>query len=206
MTYPPTPGPDGSQPPPPDPPVQAYTPPQAYPLPQPYTPPEAYQPPQSSTPLEAYPPAQSYANPQAYQLPAPQDPYAPQVSYGQGAVDQYGYAAPQYDYAQPGSPYAYSPYPPGARPTEGMAIASLAISCVSVLGLCAWGVGGLLGILGAIFGHIARRRIRQSGAGGSGMALAGIIIGWIVTALMLAFAVLIVIAIATDDSSSSSTF
>lgn len=194
MTYPPTPGPDGSQPPPPDPPVQAYQPPQAYPLPQPYTPPEAYQPAQS--------PAQAY--PQAYQLPAPQDPYAPQVSYGQGPVDQYGYAAPQYDYGQAGSPYAYSPYPPGARPTEGMAIASLAISCVSILGLCAWGVGGLLGVLGAIFGHIARRRIRQSGAGGSGMALAGIIIGWIVTGLMLAFAVLIVIAIVTDDSSSSS--
>ncbi|MFI7597032.1 DUF4190 domain-containing protein [Actinoplanes sp. NPDC049681] len=156
MTYPPTPGPDGIQPPPPDPPVQAYQPPQAYPLPAAYAPPPAYQP------------------------PVAQDPYAP--------------------YGQPASPYAYSPYPPAARPTEGMAIASLVISCVAIAGLCVWGIGFVLGVLGAIFGHVARGKIRRSGAGGDGMALAGIIIGWVVTALGLAFIALLAMAIISDSS------
>jgi hypothetical protein len=41
--------------------------------------------------------------------------------------------------------------------------------------------------IGAILGHAAQKQIRASGGaqGGEGMALAGIIIGWIATALML---------------------
>jgi hypothetical protein len=81
-----------------------------------------------------------------------------------------------------------------------MAIASLVLSCASAIALCASGVGGVLGILGAIFGHVARRRIRASGAGGAGMALAGVIVGWITAALStLAIAALVAI-ILTDDS------
>ncbi|MEV4636117.1 DUF4190 domain-containing protein [Actinoplanes sp. NPDC049548] len=167
MTYPPTSGPDGIQPPPPDPPIQPYQPPQSYTSP-------------------GYP-----QPPQAYQAPAAQDPYAP---YG------LGYAMPQYDYGNPGSPYGYPSYPPGPRPTEGMAIASLVVSCVSIAGLCGWWVGGLLGVLGAIFGHVARRKIRQTGAGGSGMALAGIIIGWVVTAIAVVGAVVLVAVIINDGS------
>lgn len=92
---------------------------------------------------------------------------------------------PGYDYGNPGSPYAYPPpmYPPPRPQTDGLAIASLVVSCASVLGLCLWSVGGLLGLVGAILGHVARRRIRTSGAGGAGLALAGIIVGWTVTAL-----------------------
>jgi hypothetical protein len=52
-----------------------------------------------------------------------------------------------------------------------------------VLGLCLWGIGGLLGVVGAILGHVARRRIRATGAGGAGMALAGIIVGWVLAGL-----------------------
>lgn len=164
MSYPPTPEPDGSYPPPADPPVPAYQPP---------PPNDAHQ--------YGYgtPPAQSYD----YGTPQPQ-----------------GYGTPQpqgYDYGYPGSPYSYPnpPYAPG-RPTDGMAIASLIVSCAGVLGLCAWGIGGLLGILGAIFGHVAWRRIRRSGAGGSGLALAGILVGWTITvigAICLAAVILLVV-------------
>jgi hypothetical protein len=66
-----------------------------------------------------------------------------------------------------------------------MAIASLVVSCVAALGLCASGVGGVLGIVGAILGHVSRRRIRNTGASGDGMALAGIIVGWSVAAISL---------------------
>jgi hypothetical protein len=62
---------------------------------------------------------------------------------------------------------------PIVQTTNGSAIVSLVLS---VLGLC--GIGSLLGI---IFGHRARREIRQSGGyqGGDGLALAGIIVGYV---------------------------
>jgi|YNPNPStandDraft_1061719.scaffolds.fasta_scaffold01322_15 hypothetical protein len=77
------------------------------------------------------------------------------------------------------TPYAYPP----ARPTSGMAIASLVLS---LLGLVQ--VVPVLGpILGLIFGYKAMNDIRQSQGmlGGEGMAKAGIIIGWITLGLLL---------------------
>jgi hypothetical protein len=67
--------------------------------------------------------------------------------------------------------------------TNGMAIASMVVSIVGIVGLCGYGVGGLIGIVGAILGHVSRRQIRERGESGDGMALAGIIMGWIATAL-----------------------
>jgi len=55
--------------------------------------------------------------------------------------------------------------------TDGIAIASLVLGILWLLGL-----GSLLAL---IFGYTARSRIRRSGAGGSGLALAGIILGWV---------------------------
>ena len=91
--------------------------------------------------------------------------------------------------------------PPRSQQTDGFAIASLVVSCVSILGLCTWGIGSLLGVLGAIFGHVARRRIRASGAGGSGVALAGIIVGWTIAAIGLLLVVVLIVMIATTDDS-----
>jgi hypothetical protein len=82
----------------------------------------------------------------------------------------------------PPSPYGYLPVQP-SPPTNGMAIAALVVACVGVLGLCAYGLGGWIGAIGAILGHVARRQIRERGDAGDGMALAGIIVGWIATAL-----------------------
>ncbi len=63
---------------------------------------------------------------------------------------------------------------------NGLAIASLVCSLVGLL--C--GVGALLGI---IFGFVARNQIAKSNGSqkGSGMALAGIIIGFIYVALVV---------------------
>jgi hypothetical protein len=70
------------------------------------------------------------------------------------------------------------PYRPGVNPvvvprTNQMAVASL------VCGLCQvffWFVAGVPAI---VFGHVARRQIRQSGEAGGGMALAGLIMGYV---------------------------
>jgi hypothetical protein len=72
-----------------------------------------------------------------------------------------------------------------------------------VLGLCAYGIGGLLGIVGAILGHVARRRITVNGTQGSGLALAGIIVGWIATgiaAVAIALIVVLIVASANDPN------
>jgi hypothetical protein len=78
-------------------------------------------------------------------------------------------------------------YPPPAypvvAPTNGLAIASLVCSLAG-LAVC------LSAPVGAILGHIARRQIRERGEQGDGMALAGIIVGWALTALLLVVCVL----------------
>jgi hypothetical protein len=97
--------------------------------------------------------------------------------------------------AVPGHPYPPSPWgPPLPRPlgTNGMAIAAL------VLGLCA-------GPLGLVFGLIALSQIRRTGEGGRGMAIAGVVLGSLVTvllALLVISAVLVVAgnAATRDDS------
>lgn len=92
------------------------------------------------------------------------------------------------DPAQPYQTYPPAPYPyvmPPTRSTNGLAIAALVVACVGVLGLCAYGLGGWIGTVGAILGHVARRQIAERGQGGDGMALAGVIVGWIATGLFV---------------------
>jgi protein-disulfide isomerase len=71
------------------------------------------------------------------------------------------------DYQQP-DPRPWPPlqaYPPPTRRTEPLAIASL---------VCSF----FLSLLGIVFGHIALSRIRRSGDGGRGLAIAGLAVGY----------------------------
>jgi hypothetical protein len=114
----------------------------------------------------------------------PQEPPPPYDPAGQQPPPYYpGYPPPPYYGANPYYPYGYP-----RRETDGLAIASLVVSCAAVLGLCSYGVGGVLGIVGAILGHVARGRIRRTGQGGDGMALAGIIVGWALTVVCIVLA------------------
>ena len=122
------------------------------------------------------------------ELPPPNDPVPPSVP-----------AQPMYYYAPPVYPYGYLPQP--QPPTDGLAIASLVVSCAAVLGLCAYGIGGVLGIVGAILGHVARRRIAINGSGGAGLALAGIIVGWIMAGIAAIAVTLIVILLVNSGES-----
>jgi hypothetical protein len=98
---------------------------------------------------------------------------------------------PTYGYAPP---YGYVVTAPGP-PTNGLSIAAMVVAIVGAVGLCAYGLGGIIGAVGAILGHVARRQIKRTGENGAGMALAGIIVGWIATALFVVAVTLIVIAI-----------
>ncbi|MGA3561851.1 DUF4190 domain-containing protein [Melissospora conviva] len=138
--------------------------------------------------------ANPYANP-ANPYANPADPYVVPAQPG-----PYGYPQPgPYGSPQPG-PYGFG-YPgyPVPAPTNGMAIGSMVVSISAILFLTCYGVGGLIGVVGAILGHVSRKQIRERGEGGDGMALAGIIVGWIATALGLLivafFVVLVVFAV-----------
>jgi Domain of unknown function (DUF4190) len=100
---------------------------------------------------------------------------------------------------QPATP-SYSYGSSSTSKTNGFAIASLACS---IGGFFVCGIGFILGV---VFGYIAKNQIDQSGGTqqGRGMAIAGIIVGWIGIALgVIALVVVIAIAAATDDNDSS---
>ena len=123
----------------------------------------------------SYPAQPGYAAQPAYPQP---EPY-PGAAYPAG-----GYVAPQAAY-YPGYP-AYA-YPPPAK-TNGLAIAAM-VCAIAGLATC------ISAPVGAILGHVARRQIRERGEAGGGMALTGIIVGWILTAGLLAYLAFIGFAI-----------
>ncbi len=173
MTYPPTPG--GWQDP-----AGAYGAGQpAYPAPASGQP--AYVDPASGQP--------------AYIDPNGQPAYVDPISGQPAAVSPSPYAAyPGYQtYAAPAYP-AYGGYTAptaGGGKTNGMAIAAMVVSLSGAALLVCYGGGGILGLVGAILGHVAKRQIATRGEGGGGLALTGIIVGWIT----LALGVLIVIGV-----------
>ena len=82
----------------------------------------------------------------------------------------------------------------GGERTNGMAIASLVLGIVWI-----WWIGSILAL---VFGYIARQQIRDSGGlqKGGGMALAGIILGWIGVGLLALF-IVVALAASEDDYS-----
>lgn len=85
------------------------------------------------------------------------------------------------DASEPAAPYGgaqYNPYPP-ARPTNVLAIVALVSSF-------------FIPPAGIVCGHIALNQIKRTGENGRGLAIAGLIIGYVYTALivlLLVFAV-----------------
>lgn len=111
-----------------------------------------------------------------------------QPTYGQPAYGQPAYGQPAY----PQPPYGQQPaygYPGAAPgPTNGLAIVSLVLS---LLGL----FFGVTAIAGVICGHIARRQIREGHESGDGLALAGLIVGYIIIALGVLFIVFFIVVL-----------
>jgi hypothetical protein len=78
-------------------------------------------------------------------------------------------------------PYGAAPYSVPSRPTNVLAIISLIASCVGFT------------VPGIIMGHIALHQIRLTGEGGHGLALAGLIVGYVLFAIALILTVLYVL-------------
>jgi hypothetical protein len=70
-------------------------------------------------------------------------------------------------------------------------LASLFLAGVGLLGLIAMPLAILFSLAGAVVGHSALRRIRETGQPGRGIALAGVILGWVV---ILPLVVIVMIA------------
>jgi hypothetical protein len=94
----------------------------------------------------------------------------------------------------PASPYGYQPYPAVQQRTNGLAIASLVLGIVWL-----WWVGSLLAI---IFGCVSLHQIEKSGGtlGGRGMAIAGVVLGWVGFAT---FAIMVIVMMVGAASSST---
>jgi Domain of unknown function (DUF4190) len=136
-------------------------------------------------PANQWPTTSSGAGTTAPTAPPPQPGYGaaqPSSTYPTAAPGPYSQAAPG-----PGAyqPYGYGqhlPYGvPVTRKSNGLAIASLICSCAGIFLI------GLPAVLGIIFGFIARTQIRRSNGAlkGDGLALAGIIVGFGVLALVI---------------------
>lgn len=114
---------------------------------------------------------------------APQTAYTPQGGYPQQQQQVYPSPGP---YTQPGKPYV----PPYALPVGyyGGAVGRSYVDdarnamIVAIIGIFC--VGIVLGPVGIVLGHGAKRNMRASGNfDGDGMATAAIVIGWIVVGL-----------------------
>ena len=126
------------------------------------------------------------------------DPVTGQQLFVDPVTGQLRYGSDTRPLPMPPVPYApiYPPAPWGYRyaapRTDGRATASLVCSLIGISSLTCWGAGAILGLIGALLGHSARRRIRISGEDGHGMATAGIICGWIAFGLGAVAAVFLV--------------
>jgi hypothetical protein len=116
---------------------------------------------------------------------APQDPYLSPDGHWRWDGTQWVPAAPFYY-----PPAYYGPPPTGG--TDGKAIGSL------VCALAAPFVCGLSSIVAVILGHQSRREARRAGREPSGLALAGLIIGYLGVAAAVAFLALVVVGTATS--------
>ena len=122
------------------------------------------------TPYGQPPPPDPYAGggyqqPPAYQPPLAPDPYGYPVQYGASGV--------------------------AGQRNNGLAVASMICGIAGLVLMCGM-IGFLPAAAGVILGFVARSQINQSGgvAGGSGMALAGIITGGIAVGLSILVIVL----------------
>ena len=86
-------------------------------------------------------------------------------------------------------PYQYQ-YGPPPRPTNGLAIASMVLGI-----LWLYWIGSILAL---VFGYVARSQIRQRNEAGNGMAIAGIVLGWIGVATLVV-TLIIVVVVANED-------
>ena len=131
----------------------------------------------------------------------PQQPGESSPPPGSGDYSQYPQYPPQYppQYQQ----YPPPPYPPQVYPgypaapvqkagTNGFSIASLVLGIIWLY----W-IGSILAL---VFGYVAKSQIDRTGGvqGGRGMAIAGIVLGWIGVGVLLLIIILVAIGASAE--------
>ncbi|MEU3276805.1 DUF1707 and DUF4190 domain-containing protein [Streptomyces antibioticus] len=104
---------------------------------------------------------------------------------GPSAVQQH---FPQVTAYGPPVPRTFLPAPP---PTNGKAVGALICGVLTTMTL------GVTGIPAVILGHTARGEIRRTGEGGDGLAIAGLVLGWISVAGWALFLAIMLLAVAS---------
>ena len=174
---------------------QPQTPPPAAPAPAA----QPVQPYPGAAPVPPAPPAYP-SQPPAYPGQAPIHPaqapaYGAQPpAYGAPAApapQHYGAAAPQ----QSGYPAYGAPAYPAPRPNSGLAITSLICGIAGLV--LSWAVVPIIAsIVAVVTGHMALRQTKANPAlGGRGMAFAGLILGYVMVAVLLIGIVTIVFSL-----------
>src|ERR1700712_1746527 len=126
-------------------------------------------PPGQQMPGQPYASQQQYGAPQQFALQqqfAPQQQYAPQQQFG-GPSNAAQYGSPPYG--------SHTLYPSSPR-ADGFAIASLVCGLILAFG----------GLFAVIFGHVSIARSRREGRSASGLAIAGLVLGYLGLLLILA--------------------
>jgi hypothetical protein len=82
---------------------------------------------------------------------------------------------------------------PASNTTNGLAVASFVCGLLQMF-------MGITTIPAIVLGHMARKQIRQSGQQGDGLAVAGLVLGWLGVALFALFAVVVAVAAAKSGA------
>lgn len=143
------------------------------------------------------PPAQPGAAAPGYPAPGYPTPAYPPPSYSAPGAQPPAAGYPAGAYAPPA---AYAPYGYAGPRTNPLAITSMVASIVGFVLAWTW-VLALGVIVGVITGHIALNQIARTHEKGRGMALAGVIVGWVGIGIGLLIAVVIGLFITTSPSS-----
>ncbi|GAB3298447.1 DUF4190 domain-containing protein [Parasphingorhabdus pacifica] len=125
-------------------------------------------------------------------------------------TDPYGWQQPHSGQQQPpGAPpypggsmqYPQGPPPAGSAPYPGYPAqpgrngTAVAAMIAALVGLTPCGCGPLLGLVGAILGHVSLGQLKKNpNATGHGMAMTGVVAGWLAVALYLGFIVFAILA------------
>lgn len=91
-------------------------------------------------------------------------------------------------------PRTFLPMPPPPVPTNGKAIGAL------VCGISVIFSGGLTAVPALVLGHMARGEIKRSGEQGDGMAVTGIVLGWLSVVGWVLFLTLVVAAASSSGA------
>ncbi|GAB2509300.1 DUF4190 domain-containing protein [Paramicrobacterium agarici] len=123
-----------------------------------------------------------------------------QPAYGQNQQPSYGQQAPAPTYGQ--QPHGQQPYGQQTTPPPGYVQQPYGQQPYSayppqpgtnVLAIVAIISAFFIPIAGIICGHIARKQIRETGEQGDGLALTGLILGYVFTAIIVAIIIIYIV-------------